>query len=138
MIELRKLRAALAMIMAVVMLVASMPLGAAQAALVGTGQIVEKSAIDADRAHIAAFLSREDIRRQMQAMDVNAEEAARRVAMMSDAEVRDVAARIGKLPAGQATVAGEVLGVLLVIFIIFVVTDLLGATDIFPFIKPLK
>ena len=138
MIELRKLRAALAMIMAVVMLVASMPLGAAQAALVGTGQIVEKSAIDADRARIAAFLSREDVRRQMQAMDVNADEAARRVAMMSDAEVRDVAARIGKLPAGQATVAGEVLGVLLVIFIIFVVTDLLGATDIFPFIKPLK
>ena len=138
MIKLRKLRAALATIMAVVMLVASMPLGAAQAALVGTGQIVEKSAIDADRAHIAAFLSREDIRRQMQAMDVNADEAARRVAMMSDAEVRDVAARIGKLPAGQATVAGEVLGVLLVIFIIFVVTDLLGATDIFPFIKPLK
>ena len=38
-----------------------------------------------------------------------------------------------ELPAG-----GDVLGVILVVFIVFVITDVIGATDIFPFIKPVK
>jgi hypothetical protein len=31
-----------------------------------------------------------------------------------------------------------VLGILLIIFIVFVITDVLGATNIFPFIHPIK
>jgi hypothetical protein len=31
-----------------------------------------------------------------------------------------------------------VLGVIVLIFVIFVITDVIGATDIFPFIHPVK
>ena len=53
---------------------------------------------------------------------------------MTDAEIAQINQRIAEMPAGGSSV----LGVLLIIFIVFVITDVLGATDIFPFIKPIK
>jgi hypothetical protein len=41
--------------------------------------------------------------------------------------------RLAELPAG-----GDVLGVIVLIFVIFVITDVIGATDIFPFIHAVK
>jgi hypothetical protein len=55
------------------------------------------------------------------------------VAALTDAEVARLNQRIAELPAG-----GDVLGVILLIFIIFVITDAIGATDIFPFVDPVR
>ncbi len=41
---------------------------------------------------------------------------------------------IGQLQAG----GDSVLGVILLIFIVFVITDAIGATDIFPFVHPVR
>jgi hypothetical protein len=116
------------------MMALSMPVGVAQAALVSTDQVIDKSEVAADRARVVAFLSREDVRREMQAMGVNPDEAAARVAVMTDAEVQQVAAGIDTLPAGQG-VAEALIGAALLIFIILLVTDLMGVTDVFPFVK---
>ena len=49
-----------------------------------------------------------------------------------------------ELAAGQADLSvyeaggSSILGILLIIFIVFVITDVIGATDIFPFIHPVK
>ena len=120
--------------LAALMMAVSMPVGVAQAALVSTDQVIDKSEIAADRARVVAFLSREDVRREMQAMGVNPDEAAARVAVMTDTEVQQVAARIDTLPAGQG-VAEALIGAALLIFIILLVTDLMGVTDVFPFVK---
>lgn len=134
MLFLRKYSSLVALPMAALMMVLSVPLGAAQAALVTTDQVVERTAIDADRARVAAFLSRAEIRGKMQAMGVNPDEAANRVALMTDDEVQQVAARIDTLPAGQS-LAVDLLGVAIVIALIILVTDLIGVTDVYPFIK---
>lgn len=120
--------------MAALMLAISLPIGAAQAALVTTDQVVEKSGIEADRARVAAFVAREDVRREMQTMGVDPDEAAARVALMTDAEVQQMAAKIDELPAGQSAV-GAIVGAVVLIFLVLLVTDLLGLTDIFPFVK---
>lgn len=134
MLFLRKYSRFVALPMAALMMALSMPLGAARAALVTTDQVVEKSAISADRALVAAFLSREDVRREMQAMGVDPDEAANRVALMTDAEVQQMAAKIDTLPAGQS-VATALIGAALLIFLVLLVTDLMGVTDVFPFVK---
>jgi len=120
--------------MAVLMFAVSMPLGAARAALVSTDQVVEKSAIEADRMRIAAFVSREDVQRQLKAQGVDPDEALARIAALSDDEVSRIADRIDSLPAGQG-VLETLLGIAVVVVIILLITDLLGVTDFFTFIN---
>ena len=56
-------------------------------------------------------------------------------------ERRDVraqlASRLDQLPAGGDGV-GAVVGALLLVFIILLITDILGFTHVFPFTKPIK
>lgn len=131
---LRRYSRFVALPLAALMMALSMPVGVAQAALVSTDQVIDKSEAAADRARVVAFLAREDVRREMQSMGVNPDEAGARVAGMTDAEVQQMAARIDELPAGQG-VAEALIGAALLIFIVLLITDLMGVTDVFPFVK---
>ena len=51
---------------------------------------------------------------------------------MSDDEVAQLAERIDSMPAGQGAV-GAVIGAAVLIFIVLLITDLLGFTSVFPF-----
>ena len=131
---LRKYSRFLALPLAALMLAASMPIGVAQAALVGTDQLVEPSQAETDRALVAAFIARDDVRAQMRNMGVDPDEAAARVAVMSDVEIQRIATEIDTVPAGQNAV-GAIVGAVVLIFVVLLVTDLLGLTDVFPFVK---
>ena len=131
---LRKYSRFLALPLAALMLAVSMPMGAAQAALVGTDQLVEPSQAETDRALVAAFIARDDVRAQMRNMGVDPDEAAARVAVMSDVEIQRIATQIDEMPAGQNAV-GAIVGAVVLIFVVLLVTDLLGLTDVFPFVK---
>ena len=106
----------------------------AQAAMVGTAQALAAEQGTLDRAKLASLLEREDLQRQLKAMGVDIRQARDRVASLTDAEVARINQQIEKLPAG----GDSFLGILVLIFIIFVITDALGATDIFPFVHPIK
>jgi hypothetical protein len=131
---LRQLRRGVALVLTVVMLVISMPLGVAQAALVSTEQVLATSDGVADRARVLAFLDRAEVREQIAALGVDPNEAAARVAALSDGQVREIAGQLDQLPAGQSAV-GVVVGAILIIFLVLLVTDLLGLTNVFPFVK---
>lgn len=103
----------------------------ASAAMVGTDRVLGSASLEADRAELVSMLEREDVREQLGAMGVDPDAAQERVSRMTDAEVARLKDRIGELPAGQ-----DALGVALVVFLVFVITDVVGATDIFPFIHP--
>jgi hypothetical protein len=130
----RRLRRGVALVVATAMLVVSMPLGAARAALVSTEQMLEGHAGTADRARVLGFLQREDVRAQVVTLGVDPDEAAARVAALSDDQVRAIAGQLDRLPAGQSAVAA-VIGAALIIFLVLLVTDLLGLTHIFPFVN---
>ena len=85
------------------------------------------------RARVTAFLQRADVRQAMRAQGVQGEAAVERVNAMSDAEVAQLAGRIDQAPAG-----GDVLGMLFTIFIILLVTDILGLTKVFPFTRSVR
>jgi hypothetical protein len=89
---------------------------------------------DADRARIFSLLDREEVRTQLQAQGVNPADVKARVAAMSDEEVSALAGQVEALPAGGA----DVLGVLLTVFIVLLITDILGFTKIFPFTRSIR
>ncbi len=125
---------AVAAVMAFLMSLTSMPIGIAQAEMVTTDQVIEQYNSTEDRTLVMDFMLREDVQQQMTLLGVDPEEAARRVASLSDEEIRQIAGRLDELPAGQDGFAA-VAGVILIIFLVLLITDLLGLTDIFPFVK---
>jgi hypothetical protein len=129
-----QLRRHVALALAVVMFVLTGPIDAARAALVTTGQAIEAGAALGERDRVAAFLARDDVRAQMVALGVDPGEAVKRVAGLSDAEVRQIAGHLDRLPAGQSAV-GVVIGAALFIFLVLLITDLLGLTNVFPFVR---
>jgi hypothetical protein len=86
---------------------------------------------DADRALVLRMLERADIQERLRALGVDPAAAALRVGALSDREVAQLAGEIGNAPAGGT----DVLGFVLVIFLVLLVTDILGFTEVFPFVK---
>jgi len=121
MIALRRLVASL-LILATVMTAAPV-----QAAMLAAN-------IGPDHQRIAAALERDGMSEQLAAFGVGIEEARARVAALSDAEAAELAGRIDALPAGGV----DVLAVALVVFLVLLLTDILGYTKIFPFTKPAR
>ena len=102
----------------------------ANAGIVSTDTTLTADAAVANRGQVTSFLARADVQKAMQERGVNGSDALQRVESMSDAEVAQLAGRIDRAPAG-----GEILGVLFTVFIILLVTDILGLTKVFPFTR---
>ncbi|MGA7180018.1 MAG: PA2779 family protein [Thiobacillaceae bacterium] len=81
----------------------ALPLQAAQAAMVGTEQVVAAAQAQLDRNKVRSFMARADVQQQLQAMGVKAGNAQERVSAMTDEEVRTIAGKIDSLPAGAAS-----------------------------------
>jgi hypothetical protein len=115
------------------MLTISLPMQPAFAGMVETNQAISHEIAGQDRARISAFIDREDVLAQLQTQGVTATEAKARVNALTDDEAHKIAGKLDQLPAG-----GDILGVLLTVFIILLITDILGLTKVFPFTKPIN
>lgn len=114
-------------------LLALMPMLPAQAAMIGNEQVVNQSLSVQTRDSLRQLFEQDTARQQLQAWGVSPDQINTRINSLTDAELARINQQAGDLNAG-----GNILGILLVIFIVFVITDVIGATDIFPFIHPVK
>ncbi|WP_445401436.1 PA2779 family protein [Zobellella sp. An-6] len=115
------------------LLTGGMPLAvqAQPVALVSTQQLLATEQVNADRERIRELLARTEVHDQLVGLGVEPAEVEARVAALSDSEIRQMAEQLDSLPAG----ANAVVGALLTVFIILLVTDLLGLTKVFPFTR---
>jgi hypothetical protein len=111
-----------------------LPAGPANAGLISTDRIIEQERVSADRERVASFVAREDVRKEFQKHGVNPDEAAARVAALSDAEIGQIADRLDSLPAGQDA-ATAIIGAAVTIFVILLITDILCLTSVFNFTR---
>lgn len=88
----------------------------------------------AQRDQVLNFLARSDVQARMQSMGVDPAAARDRVAALSDEEVATLSGEIERLPAGGT----EIIGALVLVFVILLITDILGFTKIFPFTRPVQ
>ena len=112
-------------------LLALMPLLPAQAAIIGNDQIVNRGLSHQTRDGLQQLFEQETAQQQLQEWGVNPDQIKSRIDRLTDAELARINQQVNDLQAG-----GDVLGILLVLFLVFVITDIIGATDIFPFINP--
>ena len=101
-----------------------------QAGMISTSQMQSQQQASMDRQQILTLLDRAEVQQQLIGMGVDIDAAKDRVSQLTANELSQLNAQMGELPAG-----GNILGLLVLIFLVFVITDVIGATDIFPFIK---
>ncbi|BBI51455.1 hypothetical protein HORIV_38760 [Vreelandella olivaria] len=131
----KTLRAYLSTLLIAVLVITSLPVAAAPAApqsmdLVSTQSVLSADRAGADRERINEILARADVQDQLVKQGVDLDEVEARVAALSDAEAQQMAEQLEQLPAGAGVV-----GALFAVFIILLVTDILGLTDVYPFTR---
>jgi hypothetical protein len=99
-----------------------------QAGMVGNGQLEQQSQTELQRDEVRELLAREDVRAALQQYGVSEQQAQERVDNMTSAELQQMHQQLADLPAGGDGALGIILGIIFV----FIILDLLGATDIFP------
>ena len=109
------------------------PLINAHAQIVNTDTLLAQMQSDTARSALLIKLQREEIKEQLVLLGVDPKNAIARVQNLSSEEVLTLNKQIDDLPVGSGA---NLLGAALFIFTLFVITDVIGATDIFPFIRP--
>lgn len=113
----------------------------AQATLIGTQEIAaaQQASRGADtpafpegsaKARLSAQLDRGQLAQMLEQRGVDREAVKARIAALTDEEAAALAQKIDQLPAGAG-----ILEVVFVLFIILLVTDILGLTKVFPFTR---
>ena len=115
-----------------------LPIPAAQAELVATDRVeTSRQGQLPARELLGSLLDRTEVRAALEQHGVSADDAKARVNALSDDEVERLAARFDSLPAaGNGFETVLVVG--LIVFIVLLVTDILGFTKVFSFTRPAK
>ena len=118
----------------VIMILIFAPVHSVLAAMIGTETIVDAQRGREARNLIHSVLAREDVQAALRDHGIDPLEAKARIDSLSDEEVIRLADQIDQLPEGAGAVT-FLLIIILVMFLVLVIFDLTGVTDVFPFIK---
>ena len=124
-------RRTLAMVLSFSLFFAS--IGQAQASIVSNSQLIDQAQQANDKGALLQTIRRADVQAQLLGMGVTPADIESRINQMTQQEIAQLNQQIDQLPAG-----GSGLGLVVLIFLVFVITDVIGATDIFPFIHPVR
>ena len=107
----------------------------ANAQMISTNTVIAAQKQEANRERVTAFLGRDDVQRVMVQHGVAAAEAQKRVASLSDAELTKISRAMEQLPAGGDGGVGTIIGAAVFIFVVLLITNLVGLTHVFPFVN---
>jgi len=100
------------------------------AGMVTTADLISEQGVHSEKQRLQEMLSSDRVQSQLIEMGVSPDDAKHRLANMTDEEVATFASKMDDMQAGSG-----VIGALVLVFVILLVTDLLGYTDVFPFVK---
>jgi len=104
--------------------------------MASTEAVLSPSSVVSAKEKLFEMTSREDVAAKFVEMGVDPQIIQERIASMTDVEAAQVAYDIETLPAG-ADAGMSLLGAVVFVFIVLLVTDLLGLTKVFNFTKPI-
>lgn len=105
------------------------------AEMIDTNTVIAAQKQEANRERVTAFLSRDDVQQAMVRHGVDAAEAQQRVASLSNSELTKISQAMEQLPAGGDGGIGTIVGAAVFIFVVLLITDLVGLTHVFPFVN---
>lgn len=104
------------------------------AQIASTELLFEQPATVSSKEKVIEFVGREDVAKTFEEMGVDPIMVEKKIASMSDSEISAIAYQIDTMPAG-GDAAGAIIGAAVLIFIVLLITDLLGLTRVFSFTR---
>lgn len=120
--------------LAIFTFILSGPYQSAIAAMIGTETVIDADGAQSAREYLNGILAREDVRNALISRGIDPREAKNRIDGLTDEEAQYVADQLERLPAGGDFFT-TLLIIVFVIFVVLLITDIAGYTDIFPFVK---
>ena len=105
--------------------VAFFQIAPAYAGIVGTDKSFSEHSAQQDRKLLRSLMARDEVRGLLAKNGLTVEQAQQRVSALTDKEAQQLAEKFNEQPAGGILVA------LLIIFLVFIILELAGVTDVF-------
>ncbi|WP_410402943.1 PA2779 family protein [Halopseudomonas pelagia] len=102
----------------------------AQASMIGTQEVITNEQVSVDREALKSMLSDEAVQEKMASMGVSPDQVEQRINSLTADELAYFNAQLDEAPAGAG-----ILGVIVLFLVIFIITDLLCATNIYKFVN---
>jgi multidrug resistance efflux pump len=98
--------------------------------MIGTPEVVAEHQQQVDRQQLLTMLDDQDVQKKLEAMGVERDQVEKRINGLTAAELAQFNQQLDQAPAGAGVV-----GVIVLFLVIFIITDMLCATNIFNFVN---
>lgn len=123
----------LSLIMAVLLAFATTLSVSAHAGMVGTGELIQQQQVDLDRQQLLNMLETQEVKDKLSQLGVSEDQVAERIQNLTPAELADFEQQLAEAPTGEGVV-----GVIVLFLLVFIITDMLCATNVFSFVNCIR
>ncbi|MDP5135352.1 PA2779 family protein [Rheinheimera baltica] len=106
-------------------------LGQASAGVLSSDQVVAQQQQHYSQQQVLAFVDSAEVQQKLIELGVSPENAKQRIASMTTAELDALNNQLNDMP------AGGIVGTIITVLVVVAVLDLMGITDVYPFIRPI-
>jgi hypothetical protein len=130
----RRIAKPCSLFLAIFMITIFTPYQTVLAKMISTETVVEAGRAYEARMYVNSVLAREDVKSALISQGIDIQEVEARIFSLTDTEIVSLADQMENAPAGRGAL-GIVVGAAVIILIVLLITDILGFTDVFTFIK---
>lgn len=120
----------LSIMLTALFLLTSMASLQAQAAMIGTGEAVAQQQLGVDRAELKSMLDDQAVQDKLASMGVTPDQVEKRIDSLTADELAQFNSQLDDAPAGAGVV-----GIIVLFLVIFIITDMLCATNVYSFVN---
>lgn len=106
-------------------------LGQATAGVYSSDQVIAKQQHQYNKHQVLAMVDNAEVQNKLVALGVNPDDAKQRIDNMTNEELEALNSHLNDMP------AGGIVGVVVTVLVVVAVLDLMGITDVYPFIRPI-
>lgn len=106
-------------------------LGQATAGVYSSDQVIAKQQHQYNKHQVLAMVDNAEVQNKLVALGVNPDDAKQRIDNMTNEELEALNSHLNDMP------AGGIFGVVVTVLVVVAVLDLMGITDVYPFIRPI-
>ena len=105
--------------------------GTSHAGVFTSEQVIQFQQFDYNKQQVLNMIDDATVQHKLIALGVNADDALKRLDAMTPQEVSELNRQLNEAP------AGGIVGTVVTVLVVVAVLDLMGITDVYPFIRPI-
>ena len=106
-------------------------MGQATAGVYSSEQVIANQQFNFNKQQVLSYVDSAEVQNKLIELGVSPADAKQRIANMTAEELNALNSQMNEMP------AGGIVGVVVTVLVVVVVTDLMGLTDVYPFINPI-